>query len=52
MGMREEFDIIRVVFSLPRFLTNALVTVSGSGGIMPGTGKTEVLSVLCHCALY
>lgn len=48
MGMREEFNTIKVVFSLPKFLTKALVTVNGSVGIMSGTGKTEVLAVLCH----
>jgi len=50
--MRKEFNTIEVIFSLPRFLAKALVTVSGSGGVMSGTGKTEVLAVLCHCTLY
>lgn len=51
MGMKEEFNTIKVVFSLPRFLTKALVTVNGSGGIMSGIDKTEVLAFLCHCTL-
>lgn len=51
MGMREEFNTFKVVFCLPKFLTKALVTVSGSGGTVSGTGKTEVLAVLCHSVL-
>lgn len=50
--MREEFNTIKFAFSLPSFLTKILVTVSGSGGIMLGSGKTEVLAGLCHRTLY
>lgn len=39
-------------FSLPRFLSKALITLISSGGIRPGTGKTEILAVLCHRAMH
>lgn len=50
--MREEFNAIKVVFSRPTFLSKVFVTLSDSGGIRPGIGKTEILAVLCHGAVY